>query len=86
MTELHWNGGWRVRVWVTADKFTMGPDMRVQDILLSVVPRIDPEAPNVAIECVAATLDQLHAEGVPIAAYEILNDDGDGALVYPDWS
>ena len=60
-----------VRVWSESDIFLGGPDSQVVDALEGVEYASD----------VAFALDQLEH----VAAYEILDEDGNGALVYPDW-
>lgn len=71
MTRIE-RGGWTIRVWRKTDQFTYGPDFEVQ------------EAVNDAPLFVSSIADAIDA--LPdIEAYEILDESGNGALVYPDW-
>lgn len=72
-------GGLTVRVWSTSGQtVTMGPDPLVETAIND-LGAISPTT-------VAKALDKLHADTGMVAAYEILDKDGNGVVVYPDWS
>lgn len=62
---------WTVRVWFTEYELTHGPNYHVIAAVTS--------AP---VGGIAEALDKISG----VAAYEILDKDGNGAVVYPDWS
>lgn len=62
-----------VRVWRTEDKFTSGKNKDIQ-IAIALA--------DTSYGAISESLDSLPN----IAAYEILDKDGNGALVYPDWN
>jgi hypothetical protein len=62
-----------VRVWRTEKSFTGGENHYIKAAL----DRVDED-----YHCISIALDNLPN----IAAYEILDKDGNGALVYPDWN
>jgi hypothetical protein len=67
-----------VRVWSTSPKFQMGPDLAVRDCLSVLARRlgnVEPLDIVIALETCVANL----------AAYEIVDRHGRGAVVYPDW-
>ena len=66
-------GPWMVRVWRQTPRMELGPDQEVQQVLWNLI--------NPAPADIADALDQLSG----MNAYEILNADGNGALVYPNW-
>lgn len=76
-------GVYKVRVWTTVDEISAGPDQRIIEALFEHDWLDDytrrPAAPNV--NSIAAVLEKLDR----IAAYEILDQSGHGAIVYPDW-
>jgi uncharacterized protein (DUF2141 family) len=62
-----------VRVWRTETEFTSGNNYDIKQALVLASPNHN---------SISTVLD-----GLPnIAAYEILDKDGNGALVYPDWN
>ena len=78
-------GNWKVRVWTHADSFRMGPDIRVVDCLDQLKQEEDAGyfRTGVGPLDIADALDKLGKEVV--MAYEILDPDRNGAVVYPDW-
>lgn len=66
-------GPFRIRVWTTVKAFTMGPDDRVFEALRKL--------PKITARVIAERLDKISG----VAAYEILDHAGNGAIVYPDW-
>lgn len=66
-------GQFTVRVWSEVDEFAVGPDKRIVEALTLLPARS-------ALE-IGRELDTFDG----IAAYEILDANGNGALVYPDW-
>lgn len=87
MTRLE-VGIYHVRVWTTVGHLVAGPDQRIIQAFFEhdwlVLPRrrtvaAQPAPPDIA--SISAVLDKLDH----IAAYEILDQDGHGAIVYPDW-
>ena len=65
-------GVYTVRVWRTVDKLTIGPDREVATAIRQAPP---------TFAGISAALDALS----DIAAYEILDANCNGAIVYPDW-
>lgn len=65
-------GVYTVRVWRSVDKVTQGPDREVATAIRQAPP---------TFAGITAALDTLS----DIAAYEVLDANGNGALVYPDW-
>ena len=65
-------GIYAVRVWRAVDKATQGPDREVAAAIRQASP---------TFAGLTAALDAL----TDVAAYEILDANGNGALVYPDW-
>lgn len=73
-------GAYNVRVWSTCDDFTFGPSASVILALKEVLSaQTQPE--HVLPHHIACALDKLDE----VAAYEILDYNKQGALVYPDW-
>lgn len=74
-----------VRVWATETELTTGPRRDIEEAIAAVNTEFmdgEHRFPNKwTCERVAAVLDALP----DIAAYEILDTAGNGALVYPDW-
>lgn len=70
----------RVRVWRTEQEFKFGPDPEVLDALslLLVKYRFDRLTP----ELIADAIEPLER----VAAYEILDLNHNGVIVYPDWN
>lgn len=66
-------GAFIVRVWRCAACLSVGPDIEVKQALT--------EIPMQDVATIAGVLDGFTG----IEAYEILDGDGNGALVYPDW-
>jgi hypothetical protein len=62
-----------VRVWRTEQEFTTGNN---SDIKAAIV------LANADLESISEILDTFPN----VAAYEILDEEGNGALVYPDWN
>ncbi len=71
MTRVH-VGEHTVRVWSTKDKLTSGPVPEVMALS-----KLD----DPTLTEISSALDALEN----VAAYEILDGLGNGALVYPDW-
>jgi hypothetical protein len=68
--------GFTVRVWCEEKEVRAGPDLEV----LRRLKGIDVEAEQIP-GVISKTLD-----GLPnVSAYEILDEQGHGAIVYPDW-
>ena len=67
-------GGFVVRVWMPETTFTMGPNQLVLEALKDLGAAAYPKE-------IVALLDAIKP-----AAFEILDGDGNGGLVYPDWS
>lgn len=74
MTKVH-IGRYRVRVWTTTLNFICTPDLRI----LTLANELDHRNPAPYI--ISQELDKLPN----IAAYEILDTEGHGIVVYPDW-
>lgn len=68
-------GTYMVRVWKTEHSLFPGPDTLIEKTLKTFTDEY------VALYKIANALDAFEA----IAAYEILDADGNGAIVYPDW-
>lgn len=66
-------GRYTVRVWRTESSFVLGPNYEVLQRLKGLV--------DMDREMISSTLDALS----DIAAYEILDEQGHGSIVYPDW-
>ena len=75
-------GFYTVRVWTIAGDDDCGPDNRVLDALQDLV-KAKPSAAPVMWHEISTAVDALGPDVV--AAYEVLDDAGDGAVVYPDW-
>lgn len=73
--------GWEhiVRVWREEASFKSGPDEEIRRLLQNV--RLERLKGSLEVARISQVLDALPR----IAAYEILNQDGDGVVVYPDW-
>tara|TARA_R110000868_G_scaffold411755_1_gene708932 strand:- start:39047 stop:39319 length:273 start_codon:yes stop_codon:yes gene_type:complete len=73
--------GFVVRAWTTAEEGDYGQDHRVTGVLhdLGNRPTDWPPAHSEIVEAI----DSLGHEVV--AAYEILDADGNGCVIYPDW-
>lgn len=77
MTRVQ-HGGLTVRVWRTEESHTYGPNEEIEKTIRSVHIWPNPHSTSLLI---SRALD-----GLPnIAAYEILDGEGHGAIVYPDW-
>lgn len=68
---------WTFRVWRQEDKFTMGPDPAVVYCVQEVT-RLYQDNPEKIVQTIETTLPRIND-------IEILNNEGDGACVYPDW-
>lgn len=68
-----------VRVWREEPMITSGPNSEIMRLLRYV--RQEKLKGRLEINRIAQVLDALPH----IAAYEILDEHGDGAIVYPDW-
>lgn len=65
--------GWSMRVWRNESKFTSGPDPEVISTVINNFNR----PPMIVAEEVAK---------LPrVEAVEVLDQDGNGSLIYPDW-
>lgn len=84
MTRIHFpliggkeTGGVTLRVWSECDPYnpTMGPDPTIEGVL------------NPSMGGLMMLLSGLHKLAFihPITAYEVLDRDGNGIVVYPDW-
>jgi len=67
-----------VRVWRSTLAFTSGPDEEVVSTVKGVA--YHPKAEDM-VEALSKAIDSLSG----VAAYEILDGYGNGAIVYPDW-
>lgn len=75
-------GPYTIRVWRTEPQLAVGFNADIRRAIEWIEPEGIGERPFDAVACdVAEALDALPN----IAAYEILDEDGDGAIVYPDW-
>lgn len=70
---------WTVRVWTTEDHIVVGPDSDVVEAVLCAA--IDAPLVDDQPAFVARALDQMER----VAAYEVVDLNGNGAVVYRDW-
>lgn len=67
-----------VRVWRTERIPVFGPDIRVVAAIISVPYSV---SKVIVVKDICDTLDKLE----DIAAYEVLDNQGNGLVTYPDW-
>lgn len=70
-------GAYTVRVWVVREDFFVGPEPKVLAVLY--------ENRDVTPHSIGLALDRLNESSLDVSAYEILDDSGNGSIVYPDW-
>lgn len=75
-------GGWRVRVWVTEQDFRLGPRVEILDLILVAAAQ---DAINLPQRLESALRSWALTTGTNIAAYEIVDPLGNGAVAYVDW-
>lgn len=67
---------WTFRIWREEPAFKMGPDQEVVRIVELVA--VQYQNPELVVKAIEKSLPKIND-------IEILNNEGDGACVYPDW-
>ena len=71
-----------VRVWVTETAIQFGPRSDVERAIVALTNPGHPDGGSLALSlAIAGVLDTFPN----VSAYEILDERGNGAIVYPDW-